>query len=893
MARIKSINPKDPSAEEKDLTNSIAGIPQENTVGHKLIQADISEEMKKAYLDYAMSVIVSRALPDVRDGLKPVQRRIIYSMQEQGMLVSGKFYKSATVVGNVMSKYHPHGDASVYDALVRMAQDFTLRYPLIAGQGNFGSMDNDPPAAMRYTEAKLSLIAEETFKDINKDTVNMYVNDLQNLEPEVLPSLLPNMLLNGAQGIAVGMATQIPPHNLTEVVQAIKALIDKATNIGKNATQAEEQEHRAFEGHTDGMFKVLVSRPEFDSDATVEDLTEFVKGPDYPTGGIIFDKKEIMQVYATGKGRIVARGVVNIEEHKNGKVQIIVTEIPYMVNKAALIEKIADLVKDKRIVGISDIRDESNREGVRVVIELKRDAVPKKVENSLYKYTQLQSAFNANMVALVHGEPKLLPLKTMLEEFVKHRQEIVIRRTIFLLKKAKAREHILLGYKIALDNLDEIIKLIRNSKDQDAAKTGLITKFGMSEMQAQAVLDLQLRRLAALERQKILDELNEIVNAIKSYEALLASPKKILGVVRDELEELLNKFGDERKTKVVKGKIGELAEEDLIANERCIVTISQSGYIKRMKEDTYRKQNRGGVGVNGQTLKEEDVIDTLKICETHDTALFFTSRGRVYKLKVWDIPEAMRAAKGTALANFLNISQGEKVEAFLALTQAEIENKDSFIVLATKKGNIKKTPMTEFANIRTSGITAINLTEGDSLVWAKLSRGTDTILMVTAQGQSIRFAEQQVRPMGRSAGGVIGIKYAKKDDYLIGLEVVESGSDKAFFVLTATENGFGKKTILDEYKLQNRGGSGILTYKVTDKTGNVMCARIFSKKEKSDVLIVSAAGKVIRLDNKEIPELGRATIGVKLIKVASSDKVVSIGLINEAEKELEIVEPQA
>jgi DNA gyrase subunit A len=890
MARIKSINPKDKNIEEKDSTNSIADsaeVPQ-----NKIIIADISEEMKKAYLDYAMSVIVSRALPDVRDGLKPVQRRIIYSMQEQGMLSSGKFYKSATVVGNVMSKYHPHGDSSVYDALVRMAQDFTLRYPLITGQGNFGSLDNDPPAAMRYTEAKLSVISEQTFNDINKDTVNMYLNDLQNMEPEVLPSLLPNMLLNGAQGIAVGMATQIPPHNLREVVQAITALIDKATNIGKNATQEDEQTHFAFEGHTDGQFKVLIAKTEFDSDATVEDLTEFVKGPDYPTGGIIYDKKEIMQVYATGKGRIVTRGVVNIEESKSGRTQIVVTEIPYMVNKSALIEKIADLVKDKKIVGLSDIRDESNREGVRIVIELKRDAVPKKVENSLYKYTQLQNAFNANMVALVHGEPKLLPLKTMLEEFVKHRQEIVIRRTLFLLKKAKAREHILLGYKIALDNLDEVIKLIRSSKDQEAAKQGLITKFGMSEMQAQAVLDLQLRRLAALERQKILDELNEIVKSIKAYETLLASPKKIIQLVRDELAELMEKFGDERRTKVVKGKVGELVEEDLIANERCIVTISQSGYIKRMKEDTYRKQNRGGVGVNAQTLKEEDVIDTLRICQTHDTALFFTSRGRVYKLKVWDIPESMRAAKGTALANFLNISQGERVEAFLALTPEQIENKSYFIVLATKKGNIKKTPMNEFANIRTSGIAAINLTEGDSLVWAKLSTGKDTILMVTSQGQSIRFPEQQVRPMGRAAGGVIGIKYAKKDDYLIGMEIVETGSDKGFYVLTATENGYGKKTILDEYKVQNRGGSGILTYKVTDKTGSVMAARVFSKKEKSDVLIVSGAGKVIRMDSKEIPELGRATIGVRLIKVGSNDKVVSIGLVTEEEKELEIVEPQ-
>jgi DNA gyrase subunit A len=881
MARIKSINPKDFTPEEKDQTNSIADTSQ------RLIKSDITDEMKKAYLDYAMSVIVSRALPDVRDGLKPVQRRIIYSMQENGMLPSGKFYKSATVVGNVMSKYHPHGDASVYDALVRMAQDFTLRYPLVSGQGNFGSLDNDPPAAMRYTEAKLSVISEETFRDINKDTVNMYLNDLQNEEPEVLPSVIPNMLLNGAQGIAVGMATQIPPHNLTEVINALNELINQATNTGKNATDADEQEFHAFEGHKDGVFKVKVAKTEFDSDATVEDLTEHVKGPDYPTGGIIFDKKEILQVYATGKGRIVTRGKVEIEQLKSGKVQIVITEIPYLVNKSALIEKIADLVKDKRIMGIADIRDESNRQGVRVVIELKRDAVAKKVENSLYKYTQLQNAFNANMVGLVHGEPKLLTLKNMLEEFVKHRQVIVVRRSIFLLKKAKAREHILLGYKIALDNLDEVIKHIRNSKDQEAAKEGLIKKFGMSEMQAQAVLDLQLRRLAALERQKILDELNEIIKSIKNIEALLASPKKIVETVKNELQEIADKYGDARRTKVVKGKVGELSDEDLIAKEKCIVTISQSGYIKRMKEDTYRKQSRGGVGVTGQALKEEDVVDTLKICETHDTALFFTSRGRVYKLKIWDIPESLRAAKGTALANFLNISQGEKVEAFLTLTAEEIENKASFIVLGTKNGVIKKTPMSEFANIRTSGIAAINLSEGDNLVWAKVSSGKDTILIVTSQGQSIRFSENQVRAMGRSAGGVIGVKFAKRDDYLIGLEVVEEGSDKNYYVLTATQNGYGKKTLLDEYKLQNRGGSGILTYKVTDKTGKVISARIFGKKEKSDLIIVSTSGKVIRLDTKEVPELGRATIGVKLIRLGASDQVVSIGLLGQIEKELE------
>ncbi len=866
MAPIKSIKPLD----EADY----------NTNQSKLIRADISTEMKKAYLDYAMSVIVSRALPDVRDGLKPVQRRIIYSMQEQGMLPSGKFYKSATVVGNVLSKYHPHGDLSVYDALVRMAQDFTLRYPLVIGQGNFGSIDNDPAAAMRYTEVKLSVIAEKVFEDINKDTVNMLLNDLQNEEPEVLPSVIPNMLLNGAQGIAVGMATQIPPHNLSEIIQGILILIEKATNIGVDATIKDEQTLSAFEGHSDGTFKVLVSKVEFSSEATVEDLTEVIKGPDFPTGGIIYDKKEMLQMYATGKGRVVTRAKVNIEENKN-KTQIVVTEIPYLVNKAALTEKIADLVKDKKIIGISDIRDESNREGMRLVIELKRDAVPKKVENSLYKYTQLQNAFNTNMVALVHGEPKLLTLKNMLEEFVKHRQEIVVRRTIFLLKKAKAREHILLGYKIALDNLDAVIKHIRNSKDQESAKQGLITIFLMTEMQAQAVLDLQLRRLAALERQKILDELNEITKAIQGFEALLKSPKKIIGVVKTELIDIEAKFKDERRSKVVRGKVGELSDEDIIVKEKCIVTISQNGYIKRMKEDSYRKQSRGGKGVTGQTLKEEDVVDTIRICDTHDTALFFTSRGRVYKLKVWDIPEALRAAKGTALANFLNISQGEKVEAFVSLTAEQLENKGLYVMLGTHKGVIKKTPLEEFTNIRNNGITAINLSEGDNLVWAKVSSGNDSVLIVTSQGQAIRFDEKQVRPMGRSAGGVTGVKFAKKDDYLVGLELVEQAKDTQYFVVTATQNGYGKKTLLNEYKLQNRGGSGILTYKVTDKTGKVIAAKIVGKKEKADALIISAAGKVIRLDTEEIPVLGRATIGVRLLKVGAGDTVSSVGLISQ------------
>ncbi|MFZ5425235.1 MAG: DNA gyrase subunit A [Patescibacteria group bacterium] len=843
-----------------------------------LIKADITTEMQKAYLDYSMSVIVSRALPDVRDGLKPVHRRIIYAMQDQTMYYNGKYHKCAAVVGEVLKKYHPHSDTSVYDALVRMAQNFSLRYTLIDGQGNFGSIDGDPPAAMRYTECKMEQLAGELYRDIDKDTVDFMLNDLQNEEPAVLPSVIPNVLLNGAQGIAVGMATNIPPHNLNELIDGINLLIENSDYIGEKPEK--DTKHESEE---------IIAKTGFSSSATVEDLVKVVKGPDFPTGGIIYDQKEIIQMYATGKGRIVTRAKMEIEEDKKGRMRIIVTEIPYQVNKSSLIEKIAKLVRDKKITGVADLRDESNRKGMRIVIELKKDALPKKVQNRLYKHTPLQTSFNANMVALLDGEPKLMTLKVILEEFIKHRQIVVVRRTIFLLKKARARQHILLGLKIALDNLDEVIKLIRNSKDTEVAKTGLMTKFKLTEIQAQAILDMQLRRLAALERQKIEDELKQITETIEDYEDLLISPERIMTVVKDELTEIREKYGDERKTKVIKSKVGELSDEDLIVNESCIITISRSGYIKRLKPDTYKKQGRGGKGVKGQELREEDIVDTIRICNTHDYALFFTNKGKVYKLRIWEIPETLRTAKGTALVNFLGISQSENIQAFISLSAEQMDAEEGFIVFGTEKGTVKKTSLADFANIRSSGIMAIKIADGDDLVRVLLSDGKSDVLMVTAQGQSIRFPEKQIRTMGRTAGGVMGIKLVKDDDQVVGMDLIDENSTKTCSLFVVTEKGNGKKTLVTEYKAQNRGGSGILTYKVTPKTGKVNTGRIIDSSVEMDILIVSSSGKVIRLDEKQIPQLGRATQGVRLISLSASDKVSSTAIISE-EEELEKIE---
>ncbi len=841
--------------------------PEENP---NILKTEITTEMESSYLDYAMSVIVSRALPDVRDGLKPVQRRIIHSMQESGMGFSGKLHKCASVVGGVLAKYHPHGDTSVYEALVRMGQDFSLRYPLIRPQGNFGSIDGDPAAAMRYTECKLEKISEELYSDIDKETVNFEVNDLQNQEPIYLPSNLPNLLLNGATGIAVGMATNIPPHNLGEIIDGINILIEKADDIGEAPKKDAENQ---------------VVTINFSSEANVEDLTKVIQGPDFPTGGIIYDQKEMIQMYATGRGRVVTRAKMDVEEGKTGKIKLIVTEIPYMVNKSTLISKIADLVKDKKIVGISDLRDESNKDGLRISIELKKDAVVNKIKNQLFKYTQLQNTFNSNFVCLLNNEPKLMPLKTILEEFIKHRQQIIVRRTIYLLKKAEERAHILKGLKIALDNLDEVIKLIKSSKDADTAKEGLMKKFGLSEIQSQAILDMQLRRLAALERQKIEDELKQILETIADYEDLLKSPKRIINVVSDELNELRKRYSDPRKTKVIKGKIGELSDEDLIINEKCIVTISESGYVKRLKETTYKKQGRGGKGVKGQELRDEDAVETIKMCNTHDWAFFFTNTGKVFKLRIWEIPESSRNAKGTPLINFLSMKQDEKVQAFLTKTNEELEDKKGFIFFTTKHGVVKKTSMDDFANIRTSGIIAITLDKGDSLIFVDSTSGQDDVLITTEMGQSIRFSEKDVRQMGRSAKGVGGIKLSKDKDSVVGTVIIPNKS-RDVELLVISKLGYGKKTKTTEYKTQKRAGSGILTYKVKEKTGELVVARAIEKDAEGDALIATTSGKIIRLSLKQIPTLGRATQGVRLIKLNEKDKVASVALMGEEEQEL-------
>jgi len=830
---------------------------------------EISGEMERAYLDYAMSVIVSRALPDVRDGLKPVQRRIIYAMHEQSMHFDSRFSKCAAVVGEVLKSYHPHGDMSVYEALVRMAQDFSLRYPLILGQGNFGNIDGDGAAAMRYTESKLAKISQELLRDIDKDTVNFEINDLQNEEPNFLPSAIPNILLNGAVGIAVGMATNIPPHNLSEVCDGINELIQKADYIGEAPDKNDLDQ---------------VAKVDFTSHATVEELVKHIKGPDFPTGGIIYDQRDIMNIYSVGKGRVVARAKMEIEEDKKGKTSIIVTEIPYQVNKSTLLEKISECVKDKKIVGISDLRDETNKLGIRIVIELKKDGAPQKIQNQLYRYTQLQTAFNANMVMLVNNEPKLMGLKSILEEFVKHRQIVIVRRTKYLLKKAQDREHILLGLKIAVDFIDEVIKIIRAAKDSEEAKANLIKRFEFSDLQAQAILDLQLRRLSALERYKIEEELNQIQQIIKDCKELLASPVKILETIKKETLEIKEKYGDSRKTKVIKGKLGELTDEDLNVNETCIISISESGYIKRLKPDTYRKQGRGGKGVSGQTLKEEDNVDQIRICQTHDFAMFFTNKGRVYKLKVWDIPESSRIAKGTSIVNFLNISQDERVEEFITASNSFFDEKDCYVVLATSQGKIKKTPISDFANIRNNGIIAINLTDGDLLIAAKLSCGSDDVILVSDKGQSIRFHEDDARPMGRAASGVTGVRLLPKHK-LIGMDIITKAQNDGCLVVV-TEQGYGKKTPLDEYKAQTRGGSGIITYKVSDKTGDVVTARVAAKDFESDVLLASKSGKIIRLEYREIPEQGRSTIGVRLIRLDSDDKLVGAAFM-EVNEELE------
>lgn len=813
---------------------------ENNNIG-KIENIAITEEMQECYLDYAMSVIVARALPDVRDGLKPVHRRILYAMHDIGLKPQGKFRKSATVVGEVLGKYHPHGDVAVYDSMVRMAQDFSMRYQLVNGQGNFGSMDGDSAAAMRYTEAKMTAIAEEMLADIDKDTVNFVDNyDKSRKEPTVLPAKVPALLLNGAVGIAVGMATNIPPHNLGEIVSATIYLIDN-------------------------------------SDATVEDLAEFVKGPDFPTGGLIYGQKDILNTYSTGKGRIDMRAVVEIVETKKGRFQIIVSEMIYQVNKSSLIEKIAELVKTKKIDGIRDIRDESDRDGVRVVIDLKNDAYPKKILNRLYKLTDLQKAFHTNMLALVDGiQPRVLNLKMILEYYIIHREEVVKRRTQFELNKAKERAHILEGLNIALDHIDEVIKIIKKSPTKEEARLALMKKFKLSDKQTTAILEMKLQTLAGLERKKIKDELDEKLKLIRKLEAILKSATKIRNIIKDELTEMKDKYGDERRTKVYKNAIGEFSQEDLVPSEDTIVTLTREGYIKRMDPQTYHVQHRGGKGVIGATMKEEDIVDHFFLTNTHNDLLFFTNYGRVFRTKAYEIPISTRTAKGQSIVNFLQLSPDETVTAIISLKK---EDKIKFLVMATKNGIIKKVEIEEFLKVRRSGLIAIKLKTNDELRWVKASRGKDEIEIVTSGGQSIKFKEKDIRGMGRTASGVKAIKL-KLSTCVVSMDIVSDLEKEKNYILSISENGFGKLSDLKFYKTQHRGGSGIKTAIVNSKTGTIVGSRIISENQlEKDLIIISRKGQVIRIPLASVAKSGRATQGSRIMRLGDGDKISSIAVV--------------
>lgn len=800
----------------------------------------ITDEVKQSYLDYAMSVIVSRALPDVRDGLKPVHRRVLYAMWDIGLKANAKFRKSANVVGEVMAKYHPHGDSAIYETMVRMAQDFSLRHPLVRGQGNFGSMDGDGAAAMRYTEAKLESLAEEILFDIEKNTVDFIPNyDGAHKEPVVLPAKIPNLLINGAQGIAVGMATNIPPHNLGEVIDGAMHLIDNP-------------------------------------DCTVDDLMQFIKGPDFPTGGIIYNTKDIKQAYTTGRGGVVCRAQANIEETKAGAFRIIVTEVVYQTNKSSLLEKIADLVKEKKIEGIRDLRDESNKDGVRVVIELKKDSYPKKILNQLFKQTQLQSTFHSNILALVDGiQPRVLNLKMVLEEYVKHRKEVITRRTQFELDKAKDRAHILEGLVLALSKIDQIIDTIKKSKDREEAKTNLMSKFKLSERQTLAILEMRLQQLANLERIKIENELKDKLKLIKELEAILGSATKIKNIIKTEITEVKEKFATPRRTKIIAHAVDSFSMEDLVPNEEMIVMATADGYIKRLPSDTFKTQGRGGKGIIGLTTKEEDIVEHFFTTNTHADLLFFTTKGRVFQLKGYDLPQASRTAKGQALVNFLQLAPNEKVSSILPST--EIEN-DKYLVMVTSQGTIKKTAIEDFANVRRSGLIALKLKGDDNLEWVKPSKGSENIVLVTAGGQAIRFEEKTIRPMGRTASGVRGIKL-KGTDQIVGMGILDPKDSKDAKLLIIMEKGYGKQTAVSAYKVQGRGGSGIKTAKITSKTGKIVSGRIINNPDE-DLIIISSKGQVIRLEVKDVNILGRDTQGVRVMRFKDpNDTVANVTMV--------------
>lgn len=815
-----------------------------DTIG-QIEQRQIVDEMKESYLNYAMSVIVTRALPDVRDGLKPVHRRILYAMWDIGLKHNIKFRKSAAVVGEVMAKYHPHGDSAIYDSMVRMAQDFSLRYPLVDGQGNFGSMDGDNPAAMRYTEARLSAICEELLLDIDKDTVEFRPNyDGTKKEPTVLPAKLPNLLLFGSIGIAVGMATIIPPHNLGEIIDATKHLLNNP-------------------------------------DSTMDDLMNFVKGPDFPTGGIIYDINEIKRAYATGKGSIVIRSKTDIVEVKGGRYDIIVSEIPYLVNKSTVLEKIADLVKDKKLDGIKDLRDESNRDGVRVVIELKKEAYPQKVLNALFKMTQLQETFHVNMVALVNSiQPQLMTLKGILAEYIKHREIVITRRTEFDLNKAKERAHILEGLKIALDNIDAVIKTIRASKDKDVAKEELMKKFKLSDKQAVAILEMRLQNLANLERLKIEDELKEKLNLIKELESILASKKRLHKIIHEELDFIKEKYNDSRRTKVIKNAIGKFSTEDLIPDEPALVMVTGAGYIKRVPPDTFKTQSRGGKGVIGVTTKAEDIIEHLFSTTTHCELLFFTTRGRVFRLKAYDVPVASRTSKGQAIVNFLELAPNENVSAILPMDDL---GDFKYLAMVTTKGTIKKVDIKEFDNVRRSGLIAIKLNKDDSLSWIRPTSGKDDIILITCDGQAIRTEEKNIRAMGRIAAGVRGIRLHQGDS-IVGMDVIlkDEKEDAHTELLIVMSHGYGKRTQIKNYKTQGRGGSGIKTAHITDKTGKIVYAKIVNSKAMADedILVMSEQGQVIRLPFKSVSLIGRDTQGVRVMRFKQvGDKVAGVTIV--------------
>jgi len=862
--------------------NSEAPIADEQTQWGMIKSMPIVEEMERSYLDYAMSVIVSRALPDIRDGLKPVHRRVLYAMRDMGITHKSAYKKSARIVGEVLGKYHPHGDSAVYQTMVRLAQDFSMRYPLIDGQGNFGSIDGDSAAAMRYTEARLSKIASELLEDIDKNTVDFIDNfDGSQQEPMVLPAKLPNLLLMGSDGIAVGMATKIPPHNLLEVVDAIKELIDKSQAIVSNQIKDEEL--------VSADYRHLIGTLE--SSIEIDDLCKHIKGPDFPTAGIIYDTNEIKKLYATGKASITVRGVAEIVEKKNGRFQILITELPYQVNKAKLITDIAELVKKKKIEGISDLRDESDRKGLTVAVDLKKDAKPKSVLNNLYKFTELQTSFPANVVALISdGTPHLLNLKQILMEYTVHRQGVVVRRSQYELKTAQDRAHILEGLLIALTNIDDVIETIKKSPDSETAKANLMSKFGLTEIQSIAILDMQLRKLAALERQKIEAEYQELKKQIEKLIAILKDPKQVLQIIKDEITKLAADYPEKRRTKIVANAPGTLSEEDLIPSEETIVTLTKSGYIKRMPLSTFRTQKRGGKGVSGMTIKDSDEIQLLTNANTHDRLLVFTSKGKVFALKVWELPEGSRISKGQAIINLINIDTDETIKSILAMPK-EVE-KNKFLFFTTKAGVVKRTALSKYENIKSNGLIAIKLQDNDNLVWVNKTSGEDHILLVSKDGKSIRFHEQDVRPTDRDTQGVRGI-LLKSNDYVISMDVFGPtepvSTDKRIKLfrdlLIVTEKGMGKRTPLPEYPVQNRSGQGLKVCETTDKTGKLAGALLVD--QTSEVLLITTfQGQAIKLPIKNIPRLGRATQGVILMRFAKDgDSVAAITTVSDSDEE--------